>query len=215
MDSNDIIREKILEYLYMLNQKSRSPDGALAGIKKIQSELKNRHQYKQQHVASNINYLIDRNWVKKEIERKDFTTEGGTTVHPASTKYRVTAEGIDYIEGPSKFENKQDVSQINIKNISGIVTLGNSNTIINKQYEDLFEDLNILHRKILDNKQLGDEQKLNISRDIESLKNQLSKTKPDNSIVQRLWSCISVSVTLMDFTELLQKIGTIISSNFS
>lgn len=196
MDSNDLIREKILEYLYGLNQNSRSPDAALIGIQKIQSELKKRYKYKQQHVASNINYLIDRNWVKKEIVRKDYTTEGGTTVHPTSTKYRITAEGIDYIEGPSKFENKQDFSQINIKNISGIITLGNSNTIINMQYESLFEDLDILHRKILDNKHLSDEQKLNISSDIESLKNQLSKTTSDKSIIQKLWSGICASVII-------------------
>lgn len=104
MDSNDLIRENILQYLYELNDESRSPESALTGIKKLQSELKKRHNYKQQEVARNINYLIDRNWVKKEVKQKDYTTEGGTTVHPESIKYRITAEGMEYIEGPSKFE---------------------------------------------------------------------------------------------------------------
>jgi DNA-binding MarR family transcriptional regulator len=214
MDSNDLIRENILQYLYKLNDDSRSPESALTGIKKLQSELKKRHNYKQQEVARNINYLIDRNWVKKEVKQKDYTTEGGTTIHPESIKYRITAEGMEYIEGPSKFENKQIFSQINISNISGIVTLGNSNTIINQKYTQLFSELNILHRKILDNKKLNDEQRLNISSDIESLKNQLSKTHPENSIIQKLWAGICASVTLTEFTELLQKITHMIQSIF-
>ena len=73
----------------------------------------------------------------------------------------------------------------------------------------------VLHRKILDNQQLTDVQKLNITGDIESLKNQLSKTSPDKTVVQKLWSGISGSVTLAGFTELVHKIGILIASLFS
>lgn len=214
MDSNDIIRERILEYLYQLNQDSRSPDGALAGIQKIQLSLKQSYQYNQKNVASNLNYLIDRNWVLKQIKTKDFTTEKGTTVHPESTKYRITADGIDYIEGPSKFENKQIFSNININHVSGVVVVGNSNSIVNKNYEKLFNDLTTLQRKILENKKFDDEQKLNISSDVESLKNQLSKTSPDKPIIKKLWSGIETSVTLAEFSSLLSTISSAILSFF-
>lgn len=95
-----------------------------------------------------------------------------------------------------------------------MVVVGDSNVLINKRYEELFTDLNILHRKVLNNKQLSDEEKLNISSDIESLKNQLTKTTPDKSIVQKLWSGISASVTFAEFTSLVYKIGSQVTNYF-
>ncbi len=218
MNDNDLIREKILEYLYELNKKSRSPTATAIGIRELQSELKNRFSYKQQQVSENVSYLIDRKWVVIETTEREFKAQRGTILHPKSIKYRIAADGIDYIEGPSRFKGTDVISNINIHNISGIVTVGNFNTIINKKYESLFSQVDALHRKILSGDKINDEQRLNLSSDIESLKNQLSKTAPDKQVILKLWGNIKQftesAATLSGCLNLISNITSLIHSLF-
>lgn len=209
MNSNDKIRENILEYLYEVNKNSRSPGGAEKGIQHLQKELKTRFAYKQQDVSSNLNYLIDKKWVIRSTTSKEFTTGGGTVLHPQKTTYRISAEGIDYIEGPSRFKSNS-ISNINIHNISGIVTVGDFNSIVNTEYKDLFKELENLHRKILDEKSFNDEQRLNLSSDIESLKNQLSKTTPNKGLIAKLWEGIQLAANVDSCIQLISTISSLI-----
>jgi hypothetical protein len=55
MIENDTVRHAILEYLYEVNSKARGAAGSLVGIRRIQSSLKEKFNYKLQLINSNIN----------------------------------------------------------------------------------------------------------------------------------------------------------------
>ncbi len=210
----DIIRENILTYLYEIYSSARSPSSAAIGIRDLQKGLKDKYEYKQQEVSSNLNYLIDKDWVKVEKETNEFTTSEGTTRKNELKKYRINSNGIDHIEGPSKFAGQSNYAGINIENISGTVILGNSNTLIYKKYEDLYQNIEILHRNILDDNELDDSFKLEMSADLASIKSQLSKEKPDVGVIKKLWDSLANSVTAHRFSEMISKISDQISSYF-
>lgn len=212
--NNDKIREHVLNFLYDINKKARFPKGAEVGIKKIQSELKERYKYKQQEVSSNLNYLLDKDWVIEITDTKEVKTKTGMTVPSTTKKYRITAKGIEHIEGASKFGSQNLTSGINIKNVSGVVIVGNSNIVVNEKYRDLFDSLEILHRNVLDNSDINDTKKLDLGSDINSLKNQLSKTKPHTQIIHKLWNTIKTSVTTHGFAEMLTDISEKIINYF-
>ena len=208
----DIIRENILTHLYEINSSARSPSSAAIGIRDLQKGLRDKYEYKQQEVSCNLNYLIDKDWVTVEKETNEFTTNEGTTRKNELKKYRINSKGIDHIEGPSKFAGESNYAGINIRNISGTVILGNSNTLVYKKYEDLYQNIEILHRNILDDNELDDSFKLNISADLASIKSQLSKEKPDVGVIKRLWDLLAKSVTAHRFSEMISKISEQISS---
>jgi hypothetical protein len=53
-------------------------------------------------------------------------------------------------------------------------------------------------------------EKLNVSADIESLKEQLAKQQPNRGIVQHLWSGIKGAVTVYHFVEMVQAIDILV-----
>ena len=55
---DDVIRDNILRCLYELHRKARSPRSARKGIRDLLRALKERHGYKQQQVATNLDYLV-------------------------------------------------------------------------------------------------------------------------------------------------------------
>ena len=58
---------------------------------------------------------------------------------------------------------------------------------------------------------MSDEDKLNVTADIESLKNQLSKSKPNRDIIAHLWSGIEKVVTGAGMVEVAHKIAHLIT----
>ncbi|HAT1965717.1 TPA: hypothetical protein I8Z55_001346 [Legionella pneumophila] len=213
--NKDFIRENILNYLYDISSNARSPTSAAIGIRDMQQGLREKFGYKQQEVSSNLNYLIDKKWVLVETETNEFKTKEGTTRKNEVKKYRITSKGMDHIEGPSKFAGQSNYAGINISNISGTVILGNSNILVYEKYEDLYNNIDILHRNILDDSELDDSLKLEIASDLASIKNQLSKGTPDSGIIKKLWGVVEKSVTLNRFAEILSKISEQIYTYFN
>jgi len=211
MLNNEIIRENMLKYLYEISQSARSMKSASVGILKLRSEMKNRYGHKQNEVVANLAYLLDREWVKKEIEEKEYTLPQGTVVHPRSEKYRITAIGVDYIEGPSKFQNENKFTNINVKKIKGFVIIGNNN-IVNSQLQELYGLLEILERKVAESKYISDEQKLIIESDIGTIKSQMAKPQPNFGVVKQIWNGIEKTVTASGLIEIINKISGYISN---
>ena len=58
---------------------------------------------------------------------------------------------------------------------------------------------------------ISDEEKLNITADIDTLQSQLQKPEPDKNIIQKIWSGIEKTVTLDGFAGLIQKVGELIA----
>lgn len=213
MNPNDTIRNQILEWFYSRHQKATSKygkNGFAIKISDIKKELKAIHGFTQQQVISNLHYLIDRGWINESEIEKTVQVKGGT-IPSKVIWYEISSDGIDKIEAPSEFKNNSRYSGINI-NATGnnVITLGDGN-IVNIKYEQLHRELTNL-KTLLANSNLPETEKLNISIDIESLKDQLAKENPDKTMIGYLWNKIEQVVTLSDFADVVTKIYPLISS---
>ena len=74
---NDAVRDSILRYLHSVHVKARSPKTAGLGIRKLAQALKPRG-FKLQEVASNLDYLVQKGWVRETVQQRTFTTLRGT-----------------------------------------------------------------------------------------------------------------------------------------
>jgi hypothetical protein len=207
MNPNDAIRKQILQYFYDRNHgatSQRGKTGSAMKISDVKRELKAKYGLSQQSVISNLTYLIDRGWVKKEEVQKTIITKGGT-IPSTVTWYEISALGIDKIEGGSEFEPKDRYEGINITATgTNVVTLGDGN-VVNAQFSPLREQLDDLKSRITAS-DLGEKEKLNVVSDIESLKDQLAKESPDKTILGRLWEGIDRVAKVAELVEAAQKV---------
>jgi hypothetical protein len=207
MNPNDAIRKQILQYFYDRNHAATSQRGKKGSAMKssdVKRELKAKYGLSQQSVISNLTYLIDRDWVKKEEVQKTIITKGGT-IPSTVTWYEISALGIDKIEGGSEFEPKGRYEGINITATgTNVVTLGDGN-VVNAKFSPLREQLDDLKSRITTS-DLGEKEKLDVVSDIESLKDQLAKESPDKTILGRLWEGIDRVAKVAGLVEAAQKV---------
>lgn len=196
---NDAIRQQILRYFYDRNAQATSrfgKKGSAVKISDVKRELKAEAGLSQQQVMSNLTYLLDRQWVKAIEQRKEVSTRGGTTVPSVVTFYEIAATGIERIEGESEFQPMERFAGINVHaSGSNVITLGDGN-IVNVEYRQLFQDLTDLRQRIADSDGLSDGDKLDAVLDIDTLRDQLAKRKPDREVVGRLWPRIEKAADL-------------------
>ncbi len=104
-----------------------------------------------------------------------------------------------------------DQASINITATGkNIVTLGDGN-VVHANNQDLGNELLGLKHQIAESGKLSDEEKLDATIDIETLRDQLGKEKPDKTILVHLWSRIEQVATMNDFSEAVAKIGPLIA----
>jgi hypothetical protein len=104
--SNNEIRHLMLQYFYDRNRNAtsaRGKKGSAVKISDVKKELKAAHGLTQQEVQSNLTYLISQGWVEESTVEKTFTAPAGTVIPSSTSYYRITAAGIDKIEGPGEF----------------------------------------------------------------------------------------------------------------
>ena len=190
MNPNDEIRRQILQYFYDRNRKATSRTGkrgSAVKISDVKRELKEQYGLSQQEVMSNLTYLIDNGWVKSFDIEKTVNVRGGT-VPSTTTFYEITANGIDRIEGGSQFEPKERYAGINVNAVGqNVITLGDGN-IVHADYSELRSYLDDLKEAITTNPSLSEAEKLDYAVDVESIKDQLAKPKPNKGVVQQLWN---------------------------
>jgi len=211
---NDTIRAHILRYFYDRNARATSRFGKKGSAVKISNakrELKEQHGLSQQQVMSNLTYLIDRGWVKTIEQEKTVAVRGGT-VPSVVTWYEVAAPGIEKIEGESEFQPQERYAGINITATgSSVITLGDGN-VINAKFADLHTELNALKEAIAASGQLSESQKLDVSVDIESIKDQLAKASPNRSIVRILWESVENAVTVVNLADYSSRVAPYITA---
>ena len=103
--SNNEIRSIMLQYFYERNKNAtsaREKKGSAVKISDVKRELKASYCLQQQEVQSNLTYLISQGWVEEDTVEKSFTAPGGTVIPSSTSFYRITAAGIDKIEGPGE-----------------------------------------------------------------------------------------------------------------
>lgn len=212
MNPNDQIRQQILLWFYERNASATSQygkKGSAAKISDVKAGLKSKHGMKQQQVMANLTYLIDKGWINKSEVQKTVHVKGGT-VPSTVVWYEVSSAGIDKIEGESEFRQSARYAGINI-NATGmnVITLGDGN-VVSAQYATLHKELTNLQKKIAGS-QLPEGKKLDLSVDVESIKDQLAKSEPDKTIVGHLWKRVQEVATLGGFADAIQKVLPFIS----
>lgn len=205
---NDAIRRQILRYFYDRNVRAtskRGKKGAAAKIMDVRRELKAEYGHTQQQVISNLNYLIDKGWVREEVIEKTVRVNGGT-VPSTVTWYSISAAGIDHIEGESEFTVAPRFAGINI-NATGhnVITMGDGN-VVNVKYSELHRELERLRREVSDADEVDDGAKLEVAANIDTIQAQLVRQTPDRGIVTRAWKAVEGAVTAAGFFDLVQRV---------
>jgi hypothetical protein len=207
MNPNDAVRKQILQYFYERNHNGTSTYGKKGSALKISDakrELKAKYALNQQSVMSNLTYLLDRGWVKKHEIQKTVFVNGGT-IPATATWYRISAAGIDKIEGGSEFEPKDRYDGINVTATgTNVITLGDGN-VVHAQFSELRERLDELKSQITA-ATIDEKQKFDAAVDIESIKDQLAKECPDKTILGKLWRGIEHVTKLAGMVEATHKV---------
>jgi len=186
--TNNEIRSILLKYFYDRNKNAtsaRGKKGSAVKISDVKKELKASHGLTQQEIQSNLTYLISQGWVEEERVQKRIIAPRGTVVPSATSYYKITAAGIDNIEGPGEFTMPK-FQGINIQATGqNIITLGDGNQI-NAQFSELGQALVELREAIIKSNK-PEAEKMNLVADIDTIRSQLAKPIPNKSIVNMAW----------------------------
>jgi hypothetical protein len=209
MKHDDLIRHDILMHLYERHKSARGLSSLSCKISELQRAMK-AHGIKQKECNSNLDYLIQKGWVVKEVTPRTFFTPGGVQQTSDQVSYKISDIGIDRVEKDSMFKRELNTSGINISNVSGVVIVGDDN-VVNHDAHQLSDLISQLEARIRLSHELNDTQLLNVTSDIGSIQNQLSKTDPNWEVVQSLWSGVEAIVTGADFVDLTTKISSMLT----
>ena len=200
MNPNDSVRDAVLRELNAVHQKARSPKSASVGIRDLTTRLK-PHGYKQQAVASNLDYLVQKGWAREVREARTFTTKYGTTQNSEKITYKISSEGIDHLEGATMYK-KPIEGGINITNVQGVTVVGEGN-VVNTTFADLSRTLSEIRQATLSSTEISNKTKLEVVSDLDTLQAQLQKPTPDRAIAQRAWATLERIATVGTLAELV------------
>lgn len=197
----DEIRDLILNFLYELHRSARGVKAQETGLRDLQQKLKAEHGLSQQQVSSNLDYLVQKEWVKQIRRERTFTTQRGVEVPNEKVSYKISDVGIDRVEGESRFKKQSPFGAVNIGNVQGAVVFGDHN-VVNNQFLPLAEQLNKLEQAVSATS-MPDGEKIAVIGDVETIKSQLAKPAPDRGILRQAWTAIERVVTAHGFATIL------------
>jgi hypothetical protein len=210
--SNNEIRHLMLQYVYDRNRNAtsvRGKKGSAVKISDVKKELKAAHGLTQQEVQSNLTYLISQGWVEESTVEKTFTAPAGTVIPSSTSYYRITAAGIDKIEGPGEFTMPK-FHGIKIEATGqNIITLGDGNQI-NAKFGDLGEALAEL-RDAVTQSAAQETRKMELVADIDTIQSQLAKPEPNRGILKAAWGAVKGAAAINGCAALVQKVSGLIA----
>lgn len=210
--ANNEIRCIMLQYFYDRNRNAtsaRGKKGSAVRISDVKKQLKAARGLTQQEVQSNLTYLISQGWVEEDTVEKTFTAPGGTVIPSSTSFYKITAAGIDKIEGPGEFTMPK-FHGIKIEATGqNIITLGDGNQI-NARFGDLGEALAEL-RGAITQSEASETQKMELVADIETIQSQLAKPEPNHGIIKAAWEGVKGAATINGCVTLAQKVSGLIA----
>lgn len=215
----DIIREQILNSLYGIHSKARGRDSQIVGIRDLCREVKkDSPTIKENEIASNVAFLVQNGFIE-EVEVKNFFAQSKFGNSKPSYKYRLTRDGLAYFESGSRFDKSNVFAGIgDITGSGNNIIIGNQNTITNianTQYAEGHKLAEDLRRKVNALGELSDEQKISIQSDLETIKSQLAKQKPDPGILQKAKENITFLADMAAVTAPTIALVTWLSAQFS
>lgn len=210
--NNTEIRRIMLQYFYGRNNNAtsaRGKKGSAVKISDIKKELKTANGLIQQEVQSNLTYLISQGWVEEGAVEKSFSAPSGTLIPSSTSFYKITAAGIDKIEGPGEFTMPK-FHGIKIEATGqNIITLGDGNQI-NAKFGDLGESLAQL-REAITRSDTPDAQKMELVADIDTIQSQLAKPEPNRRIVKAAWETVKGAASINSCVALVQRVSGLVA----
>lgn len=196
--TDTVLRQIILQYFYDRNHNASSAmsdkTGAAVKISVVNRELKDRHSLKRQEVRRNLTYLISEGWVEEVVISKSVPVKSGMVIPQTTSYYRITAPGIDKIDGPGEF-TMQRFHGINIEATGqNIITVGDGNQV-DATYEKTANKLAEFKNQVRETGELAETEKLAVISNIESIQAQLAQSKPNQSVLKLLWGAVEKVVT--------------------
>ncbi len=208
--SDDDVREAILYYLYNAWNNPRGMDSHRLKISQITSDLK-KMRIEKKYVVRNLLYLIETDWVKEEVKESQYFT--GKMSIPTETKtYRISKDGIDYFESSSKFQKSNRFTGINISDIKNSVIVLGDNNFVRNEYKELYDSLDDLGRHLRMSSEISDDDKINYQADLDTIKAQLIKPKPDGDIVGKAWNALKAVATINGVVSCYTKVAPLIQA---
>ncbi|MBI5763384.1 MAG: hypothetical protein HZA51_07660 [Planctomycetes bacterium] len=191
------IRRAVHRYFYDRNKvgtSMRGKKGVSAKISVVQSELKTAHGLSRAEVTRAVAYLIDQGWVTTDEIHKTFTTNQGTAIPSSVLYYRISAAGVDKIEG----EGEYTMPKFHGINISAtgqnIITLGDNNQV-DAKYESIANRLIEFKDVVRKASDVNDADKVSIIADIDTMESQLAKPEPNRTVLRAIWAGIEKVAT--------------------
>ena len=211
--SNTEIRTIMLQYFYDRNRtatSARGKRGFAVKIMDVRKELKASHCLSQQEVMGNLNYLLSQGWVEEDKIEKSVPLPTGTVIPQATSFYKITAAGIDKIEGPGEF-TMDKFKGIRIEATGqNIITVGDGNQV-NVKYKEAAGALVELKQAVLESKAISEAQKLEVVSDIDSIQSQLAKERPNSTVIGGAWETVKKLDTVLGLTEKVGKVAALIA----
>ena len=209
--ANNEIRRIMLQYFYDRNRNAtsaRGKKGSAVKISDVKRELKVEHGLTQQEVQGNLTYLISQGWVEEDAVEKTITARGGTVIPSSTSYFKITAPGIDKIEGPGEFTMPK-FHGIKVEATGqNIITLGDGNQI-NAKFGDLGEALAEL-RDAITHSAASEAQKMEVVADLHTIQSQLAKPEPNREIVRAAWETVKAAAAIDGCATLVQKVSGLI-----
>ncbi|MEX0761540.1 MAG: hypothetical protein WD208_03525 [Dehalococcoidia bacterium] len=205
----------MLKYFYDRNKNAtsaRGKRGSAVKISDVKKELKLANGLTQSEVQSNLTYLISQGWVEEDTVEKSYTAPGGTVIPSSTSFYKVTAAGIDKIEGEGEFTMPK-FHGIKIEATGqNIITLGDGNQI-NAKFGDIGESLAALS-EVIARSEAPDIQKMSLIADIDTIQSQLAKPEPSYGIVKAAWESVKEASSISGCIALVEKADALIAKFF-
>lgn len=210
--TNNEIRTIVLRYFYDRNTvatSARGKKGYAVKISDVRKELKASHSLSQQEVMGNLNYLLSQGWVEEDKIEKSVPLPTGTVIPQTTCFYKITAAGIDKIEGPGEF-TMDKFKGIKIEATGqNIITVGDGNQV-NAEFQDAAGALVDLKHALLTSG-LTETQKLDAVSDIDSIQSQLAKSQPNRTAIQGAWETVKRLDSVVGLTEKVVKVAGLLA----
>ena len=211
--SSNEIRTIMLQYFYGRHKNAtsaRGRKGYAIKITDVRRELKTSHDLSQQEVMSNLNYLLSQGWVDEDKVEKSVPLRSGTVIPQSTSYYKITAVGVDKIEGPGEFTmDKFKGIKIDATG-QNIITVGDGNQV-NARHQNAAGALVDLKNALLQSSSLTEAEKLDVVADIDSIQSQLAKPKPNRTVIQGAWETIKTLDTVLGLGEKINNVAALLA----
>lgn len=160
--------------------------------------------------TSSLNYLLSQGWVEEDKVEKSVPLRSGTVIPQSTSYYKISAPGVDKIEGPGQFtmdKFKGIKSQATGQNI---ITVGDGNQV-DARYRTTASALVDLKEALLQSSAITESQKLDVVADIDSIQSQLAKAEPNRTVVRGAWEAVKKLDTVLGLADKVGKVAALLA----